>query len=282
MVSGYKELASGADVSTLKPSEITAYIMKYLEGEGVDTSALTPEAVTAFVLAYEEITGGASTAALTPDGITAMVAKYLQAEGVDITALSPDQVNAIVSKYSEATGCDKSELLTSFTAYITEYKEAEGVTVPRVQTRVFITGYDFMTYSQFGKDNPDLELEVPVRLGELQDGELESLLNEGKVKVWQDGVEIPIESVPEGTITADTIASLDGDGTLHILITPELTGSEEAISEFRGGLRRDRQYAVYRAQHGGRRVAAEQPEPDRGGHPPNLRIPEPGHPGQDR
>ena len=233
MVSGYKELASGADVSTLKPSEITAYIMKYLEGEGVDTSALTPEAVTAFVLAYEEITGGASTAALTPDGITAMVAKYLQAEGVDITALSPDQVNAIVSKYSEATGCDKSELLTSFTAYITEYKEAEGVTVPRVQTRVFITGYDFMAYSQFGKDNPDLELEVPVRLGELQDGELESLLNEGKVKVWQDGVEIPIESVPEGTITADTIASLDTDGTLHILITPELSGSEEAISEFR-------------------------------------------------
>ena len=233
MVSGYKELASGADISTLKPSEITAYIMKYLEGEGVDTSALTPEAVTAFVLAYEEITGGASTAALSPDDVTAMVVKYLEAEGVDVSALSPDQINGIVNKYSEATGCDKSALLTSLTAYITEYREAEGVTVPRVQTRVIISGYDFLAYNQFDKDNPDLELEIPVRLGELDPGELERKMQEGKVKFWKDGMEIPIESVPEDVLTADTVATLDSDGTMHILITPELTGTEEAISGLR-------------------------------------------------
>ena len=75
---------------------------------GVDTSGLTPDGLTAFVLAYQEANGGALTTALTPDGITAMVAKYLEAEDVDISALSPDQVEAIVSAFAEATGCDKS------------------------------------------------------------------------------------------------------------------------------------------------------------------------------
>ena len=131
MVAAYEELASGVDVTALKPDEITAYISNYMEANGVDTSGLTPDGLTAFVLAYQEVTGGALTTALTPDGITAMVARYMEAEGVDLSALTPDQVEAVVSAYAEATGCDKSQLLTSFTAYITAYQEAEGVSVPQ-------------------------------------------------------------------------------------------------------------------------------------------------------
>ena len=56
MVSAYRELAAGADVSALKPADITAYISKYLEEHGVDTSRLTPDGLTAFVLAYQEVT----------------------------------------------------------------------------------------------------------------------------------------------------------------------------------------------------------------------------------
>ena len=52
---------------------------------------------------------------------------------------------------------------------------------------------------------------------------------DGKVKFWKDGVEVPIEAVPDGTVDASTVASLDQDGTLHILITPEITGTKEAI-----------------------------------------------------
>lgn len=215
-------------MSALKPDEITAYIMKYLEKEGVDTSALNPSAVTAFVLAYEEVTGGALTTALTPDDITAMVAKYLEAEGVDLTALTPGQIEAIVNSYAEATGCDKTKLLPSLTAYITEYREAEGVTVPQLQTRIVITGYDYLAYQGL-KTDTGMELEVPVRLGELQQGELDSLLAGGKVKFWKDGVEVPITAVPDGTVTAETVATLDEDGTLHILITPEVSGTQEAI-----------------------------------------------------
>lgn len=228
LVAGYKELASGADVSLLKPDEIVAYVSSYAQQQGVDISALSPEGLTAFVMAYEEATGGALTTALTPDDVTAMVAKYLQAENVDLSALTPDQIEAIVSRYAEATGCDKSQLLPSFTAYITEYKEAEGVSVPKPKTQVIITGYDYLAYRQL-QNNPDLTLELPVRLGELPDGELDKLMTDGKVKFWKDGVEVPIEAVPDGTVDASTVASLDQDGTLHILITPEITGTKEAI-----------------------------------------------------
>ena len=228
LVAGYKELASGADVSLLKPDEIVAYVSGYAEQQCVDISALSPEGLTAFVMAYEEATGGALTTALTPDDVTAMVAKYLQAENVDLSALTPEQIEAIVSRYAEATGCDKSQLLPSFTAYITEYKEAEGVSVPKPKTQVIITGYDYLAYRQL-QNNPDLTLELPVRLGELPDGELDKLMSDGKVKFWKDGVEVPIEAVPDGTVDASTVASLDQDGTLHILITPEITGTKEAI-----------------------------------------------------
>ena len=232
MVAAYEELASGADVTALKPSEITAYISNYMEANGVDTSGLTPDGLTAFVLAYQEVTGGALTTALTPDDITAMVARYMEADGVDLSALSPDQVEAVVSAYAEATGCDKSQLLTSFTAYITAYQEAEGVTVPQPKTRVVITGYDYLAFNQLNQ-NPNLELEVPVRLGELDEGELEQKINVGQVKYWQDGVEIPVDMVPENAITPDTVASLDADGTLHVLITPEVTGTQEAVDAIR-------------------------------------------------
>ena len=228
LVAGYKELASGADVSLLKPDEIVAYVSGYAEQQCVDISALSPEGLTAFVMAYEEATGGALTTALTPDDVTAMVAKYLQAENVDLSALTPDQIEAIVSRYAEATACDKTQLLPSFTVYITEYREAEGVSVPKPKTQVIITGYDYLAYRQL-QNNPDLTLELPVRLGELPDGELDKLMADGKVKFWKDGVEVPIEAVPDGTIDASTVASLDQDGTLHILITPEITGTREAI-----------------------------------------------------
>ncbi|NLG34278.1 MAG: hypothetical protein GX548_02885, partial [Lentisphaerae bacterium] len=138
------------------------------------------------------------------------------------------QIEAIVNSYAEATGCDKTKLLPSLTAYITEYREAEGVTVPQLQTRIVITGYDYLAYQGL-KTDMGMELEVPVRLGELQQGELDSLLAGGKVKFWKDGVEVPITAVPDGTVTAETVATLDEDGTLHILITPEVTGTQEAI-----------------------------------------------------
>lgn len=241
MVSAYKELAAGADISTLKPDEITAYISAYLEQSGVDTSGLTPDGITAFVLAYQEITGGALTTSLTPDDITAMVAKYLEAENVDISALSPDQVEAIVTAYAEATGVDKSTLLQDFTAYIARYDDTNAQK-PTLSVSVGIYGYDLIAYRKFIEENP-VEVQGIVKLGEVFQNPADALLDP-RTKFWQDGQEIPVQAVPTERLTADKVAVLDEDGTLHVLIAPDVTGAQEAIANLRAEVAEVDQFGV--------------------------------------
>ena len=231
MVSAYKELASGTDVTQLKPSEITAYVFKYLEDNKVDTTGLTPEAVTAFVMAYEEVTGGASTAALKPSDVVGLITKYAEAENVDVSALTSAQVEGIVTKFAEATGCDKSELLKEFTAYITEYREAAGVKKPTLNLQVGLAGYDLLAYRRWLKNNKG-EVEGIARLSEAYE-DPSSVLGESGVKYWKDGQEIPVTAVTSNMLRPDDVAILDKDGTMHVLITTEVTGAPEAIAEMR-------------------------------------------------
>lgn len=233
IVSGYQELASGTDVSQLTPGQITAYISKYLEAEGIDTTGLTPEAITATVLAYEEVTGGALTTALKPDDITAMICKYLEAENVDISKLTPDQIEATVSAFAEATGCDKSTLLQNFVAYIARYDDTNAEK-PVLNVSIALSGYDLIAYRKFIQQNP-VEVEGLVRLGETYEDPTEALLDPA-TKYWQDGTEVPVTAVTADMLTADKVAVLADDGTLHILITPEVTGSKEAIDDMRSSV----------------------------------------------
>lgn len=231
MVSAYKELASGTDVTQLKPSEITAYVFKYLEDNKVDITGLTPEAVTAFVMAYEEVTGGASTAALKPSDVVGLITKYAEAENVDVSALTSAQVEGIVTKFAEATGCDKSELLREFTAYITEYKEAAGVKKPTLNMQVGLSGYDLLAYRRWLRNNK-VEVEGVVRLSEVYE-DPSGVLGESGVKYWKDGEEIPVTAVTSDMLRPEDVAILDKDGTMHILLTTEITGAPEAIAEMR-------------------------------------------------
>lgn len=231
MVSAYKELASGTDVTQLKPSEITAYVFKYLEDNKVDTTGLTPEAVTAFVMAYEEVTGGASTAALKPSDVVGLITKYAEAENVDVSALSSAQVEGIVTKFAEATDCDKSELLREFTAYITKYKEAAGVKKPTLNMQVGLSGYDLLAYRRWLRNNK-VEVEGVVRLSEVYE-DPSGVLGESGVKYWKDGEEIPVTAVTSDMLRPEDVAILDKDGTMHILLTTEITGAPEAIAEMR-------------------------------------------------
>ena len=230
LVAGYKELAEGADMSTLKPSDIVAYISSYSKEKGVDISGISPEGLTAFVMAYEECTGGALTTALTPDNITATIVAYALAEGIDLTKITPDQIEAIVSAYAEATGVDKSALLASFTAAITAYKEAQGVTVPKPSTVIAITGYDLVAYNAFIKSHP-VTVNGIVRLGEMYTDPTDVLDAENVQFYDKNGIEIPVTAVPVEKLTASTLAVLDEDGTMHVFITPEIQGTKEAVDE---------------------------------------------------
>ena len=231
-VSGYTELATGTDVSLLTPDEITAYVSKYLNGTTVDQTGLTPAAITATVMAYQEVTGGALTTALTPTDIAAIVTQYLLSANVDMSNITDAQVDAMVTAYAEATGCDKSALKAEVVAQITAYEEAENVTKPTfVTTLVSITGYDLTAYRQFVKNNP-IEVAGIVRLGSTYENPTDALVDPN-ASFWQNGMEIPAEMVPQEQLTADKVAVLADDGTLHILLTPELTGSEKAITALR-------------------------------------------------
>ena len=230
MVTAYKELAAGADVSTLTPDEITAYITKYLEKEKVDTTGLSPQGLTAFVLAYQEATGGASTAALTPSGVAAMVTEYLEADGIDITGLSSPQIDAIVTAYAEATHVDKTAIKAELVALITAYKDKEGVVKPSyIESRITITGYDLSAYNAFVAANP-VTLQGVVRLSERYDNP-DDVLNDPKASFWVNGKEIPVKLVPESKIDANTLMAYAADGTMHVLITPQITGAQEAIEK---------------------------------------------------
>lgn len=244
IVSAYKELASGADVSTLTPDEIAAWISKYLEKEGVDTSGLTPGNIVAAVMAYEEISGGASTAALTPKDIAATVVKYLEAENVDLSALTEPQISAIVTAYAEATGCDKTALNAEIVALLTGYQKS-ATFVDYIPMKIAITGYDTEAYSNFLQNNP-VTVQGIVRLGSTEYGDNPSeALNGENVKFYGlDGVEIPVTAVPTELLDASTLCVLDEDGTLHIMVTPEITGSPEAVEAARDKLEKEEPYQI--------------------------------------
>ena len=116
-------------------------------------------------------------------------------------------------------------------AIVTGFTQQEGVEPPKLETQVAITGYDLIAYRQFITDNP-VEVEGILRLGEVYT-DPEAALSDENVTFWKDGVEIPATLVPKELLTPDKVAVLDEDGTMHILITTEVTGSEEAIETLR-------------------------------------------------
>ena len=67
-----------------------------------------------------------------------------------------------------------------------------------------------------------------MKLGEVFENPADALLDP-QTKFWQDGQEIPVQAVPTEMLTADKVAVLDVDGTLHVLIAPDVTGAQEAI-----------------------------------------------------
>ena len=71
---------------------------------------ISPDGVTAFVMAYQEIEGGALTTTLKPSDVAAIVTQYLLDENVDLSKVTDAQVDAMVTAYAEATNCDKTAL----------------------------------------------------------------------------------------------------------------------------------------------------------------------------
>lgn len=220
---------------------ITAYVKEYndtrSDGTKADMSSLKPEAAEAFVEAFTEIAGGADITQLTPDEIVAKVKEYAEKEGVDVLKnLKPEVLQAMVLAYSdEGASTDDLRykwLLEHMNVNITGYTVDPAFTAPTVNGRIAITGYDLQSYLAFTRTHKDVPISGRIRLGELTDEELTAALSKGAVKYYNEtGLEIPASAVPTELLTPDKLVLLGEDGTLHVLVTPEITGTGVSVRE---------------------------------------------------
>lgn len=217
---------------------IAAYVNAYNDtrpGEKADMSSLKPEAAEAFVKAFTEIAGGADITQLTPDEIVAKVDEYAEKTGNDLLKnLKPEVKQAMVLAYSdENANTDDLRykyLLEHMTANITGYTVDPAFTAPTVNGRIAITGYDLQSYLAFTRTHKDVPISGRIRLGELTADELTAALSTGAVKYYNEtGLEIPASAVPTEKLTPDKLVLLSEDGTMHVLVTPEITGTPEAV-----------------------------------------------------
>lgn len=218
---------------------ITAYVKEYndtrSDGTKADMSSLKPEAAEAFVEAFTEIAGGADITQLTPDEIVAKVKEYAEKEGVDVLKnLKPEVLQAMVLAYSdEGASTDDLRykwLLEHMNVNITGYTVDPAFTAPTVNGRIAITGYDLQSYLAFTRTHKDVPISGRIRLGELTADEWTAALSTGAVKYYNEtGLEIPASAVPTEKLTPDKLVLLSEDGTMHVLVTPEITGTPEAV-----------------------------------------------------
>lgn len=220
---------------------ITAYVKEYndtrSDGTKADMSSLKPEAAEAFVTAYHEATTGVDTSQLTPKEIVAMVDAYAEQKGDKLLqGLKPEVKEAMVLAYSdENANTDDLRykyLLEHMTANITGYTVDPAFTAPTVNGRIAITGYDLQSYLAFTRTHKDVPISGRIRLGELTADELTAALSTGAVKYYNEtGLEIPASAVPTELLTPDKLVLLGEDGTLHVLVTPEITGTGVSVRE---------------------------------------------------
>lgn len=220
---------------------IAAYVNAYndtrSDGTKADMSSLKPEAAEAFVTAYHEATAGVDTSQLTPKEIVAMVDAYAEQKGIKLLqGLKPEVKEAMVLAYSdENANTDDLRykyLLEHMDVNITGYTVDPTFTAPTVNGRIAITGYDLKAYMAFTRTHKDVPISGRIRLGELTADEWTTALSTGAVKYYNEkGLEIPASAVPTELLTPDKLVLLGEDGTLHVLVMPEITGTGVSVRE---------------------------------------------------
>jgi len=106
-----------------------------------------------------------------------------------------------------------------------------------INSSIALVGYDLTAYNEFVQNNPVTVTGV-VRIGEAFNNPSD-VLNDPDATFWENGVEIPVSLVPAEKIDADTLIAYDDDGTLHVLITPEIQGTAESVQQAAQGLSKD-------------------------------------------
>ena len=231
-VKAYREVEGKADITKLTPDEIVAQVMKYVElPEGANKEELIP-ACNAFVLAYSD--PDATTDGLKVKALIGTMIAYANATGVNPSMFLTSNLRGVVRKFAVAAGVDEDELLAALKreVEITGYNVDPTLNVQLPGT-IYLTGYDYMAYKDFMDENGDVPIDGRIRLGNLTESEWESALGENRVKYWKDGVEVDANVAEATGVDEKTLALIttneDGTKTYNVIITAQVTGTEEAI-----------------------------------------------------
>lgn len=240
-IASYTDTDADKGTLSLTAEGVTAFVNAYNdslpEGARADMSSLKPEAAAAFVKAYEEIAGGANIDELTPDEIVAMVDRYAEDHGEKLLKdLKPEVKQAMVLAYSdEGANTDALRyawLLQHLPAEVTSYTVAPGIGTPTLNGSIAITGYDLQAYLAFKRNNKDIPISGRIRLGDLSEEDLKSALGQGRISFYdENGIQIPASAAVTDMLTPGDLVVLSEDGTLHVLVTPKITGTGVSVRE---------------------------------------------------
>lgn len=240
-IASYMDTDADKGTLSLTTEGVTAFVNAYNdslpEGARADMSSLKPEAAAAFVKAYEEIAGGANIDELTPDEIVAMVDRYAEEHGEKLLKdLKPEVKQAMVLAYSdEGANTDALRyawLLQHLPAEVTSYTVAPGIGTPTLNGSIAITGYDLQAYLAFKRNNKDIPISGRIRLGDLSEEDLKSALGQGRISFYdENGIQIPASAAVTDMLTPGDLVVLSEDGTLHVLVTPKITGTGVSVRE---------------------------------------------------
>ena len=149
-------------------------------------------------------------------------------------AKAPDGTVFHLNAHGDIIGATASDDTTftvdGGTGTITNVVLGKNVTMPTILGKLSVSGYDTIALNNFTKTNPVTVTGI-VRLGSMVENPEDILGQEGVKYFDEKGIEIPVALVPKEKLTAETIIAYDTDGTLHVMLTPEITGSQEAIEE---------------------------------------------------
>jgi len=157
-------------------------------------------------------------------GLHEMFAEAVPEELQEITVtLNLDGAAAAWKEFAQNPG----EITTE--AIITGYSEDPNAKCPTPKAKVALMGYEADTYRKFVEDHP-VKVNGVVHVSDIAPdvSDLEGM--EG-VNIWEDGMKLPVNPYVLSKVKPTDVVVLDEDGTMHVIITPQIQGTTEAVQK---------------------------------------------------
>lgn len=232
------KIKAGVEVDSTKTIDLTGTVTDVNPAPGVtletDVMGNVTTVVTKSGLRFNVDGDGRVTSVTTPTGetidLTGNVTDIAPIAGVTFTADGTGKLTSVSADGVTFSGVKGSGEITLVTV-------SNEATIPTFSTTCTIklnpldqAAIDEWEKANSGKQVSGITAKVGVKLGSGWATEIKNAYDAGILEVWgADGAKIDVTPEVIGKITANDVAVYDTDGTLHVVITPEI-GSPEAVS----------------------------------------------------